>query len=319
MTSLLLCKEHLKNFYSKYSYGIQPVIHFLFALCTFVSLNANIGYMAKLKSPFVLLPMCAVSAILPYGAIVFLAGCVMLAHIYAVSMEMAVIALVLILAVAVLYYGFKPGDSVLLVLTPLAFLLKVPYAVPLFVGLGGSFASAVPVSCGVFLYYLIMYVKKNAGTLISESSVELVQRYGQILRSVVFNQEMIVMIATFAVGIIIVYLVRRLSVDYAWVVAIVAGSVAELAVVFIGEFVFGVSVAAGQLTVGMLVGAVLAAIYNFFIFSVDYSRTEYVQFEDEDYYYYVKAVPKMTVSTTDVKVQKISARKRSTRERNIEG
>ena len=51
---------------------------------------------------------------------------------------------------------------------------------------------------------------------------------------------------------------------------------------------------------------------NFF-FSVDYTCTEYVQFEDDDYYYYVKAVPKMTVSSTDVKVQRISARKRSTK------
>ena len=38
-----------------------------------------------------------------------------------------------------------------------------------------------------------------------------------------------------------------------------------------------------------------------------------MQFEDDDYYYYVKAVPKMTVSSTDVKVQRISARKRSAR------
>ena len=31
---------------------------------------------------------------------------------------------------------------------------------------------------------------------------------------------------------------------------------------------------------------------NFFFFSVDYTCTEYVQFEDDDYYYYVKAVPR---------------------------
>ena len=74
MTSLLLWKEHLKRFYNRYSYGIQPVVRFLFALCTMVSLNTNIGYMAKLKSPLVILPVCLVSVFLPYGAIVFLAG-----------------------------------------------------------------------------------------------------------------------------------------------------------------------------------------------------------------------------------------------------
>ena len=34
-----------------------------------------------------------------------------------------------------------------------------------------------------------------------------------------------------------------------------------------------------------------------FLFSVDYSRTERVQFEDDEYYYYVKAVPKVVVAT----------------------
>lgn len=317
MTSLLLWKEHLKSFYNRYSYGIQPVVRFLFALCTFLSLNANIGYMSKLKNPLVVIMVCLVSALLPYGAIVFLAGCLLVAHVYAVSLEMALITLVLILTIAILYYGFKPGDSFLIVLTPLAFLFKIPYVVPLLVGLGGSLASVIPVGCGVFLYYLMMYVKQNAGVLTSDASVDIVQKYSQILKSVLFNQTMMVMIATCAVGIIIVYLIRRLSMDYAWVVAIAAGSVAELLVIFVGDFVFGVSVAVGQLILGILLSALVAAVYNFFIFTVDYTRTEHVQFEDDDYYYYVKAVPKMNVSTPDVKVQKISTRKRSSRERNV--
>ena len=317
MTSLLLWKEQLKSFYNRYSYGIQPVIRFLFALCTFLSLNVNIGYMSKLKNPLVVLLVCLVSAMLPYGAIVFLAGCLLVAHVYAVSMEMALITLVLIMIVAILYFGFKPGDSFLIVLTSLAFLFKIPYAVPLLVGLGGSLASVIPVGCGVFLYYLIMYVKQNAGILTNDAAVDIVQKYSQILKSVIFNQTMMVMIATCAVGIIIVYLIRRLSMDYAWIVAIAAGSVAELLVIFVGDFVFGVTVAVGQLILGILVSAAVATVYNFFIFTVDYTRTEYVQFEDDDYYYYVKAVPKMNVSTPDVKVQKISTRKRSPRERNV--
>lgn len=317
MTSLLLWKEHLKRFYNRYSYVIQPVVRFLFALCTVVSLNTNIGYMAKLKSPLVILPVCLVSAFLPYGAIVFLAGCLLIAHVYAVSLEMALIAIVLIMIIAILYYRFKPGDSYLMVLTPLAFLFKIPYVVPLLVGLGGSLASVIPVGCGVFLYYLLIYVKQNAGILAaSDGSVDIVQKYSQILKSVLFNQAMMVMIATCAVGIIVVYLIRRLSMDYAWVVAIVAGSVAELLAIFVGDFVFGVSVPVGQMILGLVLSAAIAAVFNFFVLSVDYTRTEYVQFEDDDYYYYVKAVPKMTVSTPDVKVQKISTHKRGTRERN---
>ena len=72
--------------------------------------------------------------------------------------------------------------------------------------------------------------------------------------------------------------------------------------------------AMAELLVGTLVSMVLAAVYNFMIFAVDYSRTEYLQFQDDDYYYYVKAVPKITVSAPDVKVQKINSAKKKRRE-----
>ena len=314
MTSLLVWKEHMRAFYAKNSMIIQPVLRFLFGLCTYMSLNRALGYMAELANPIVVLVMALVSAALPWGVTVFMAGCLMIAHVYAVSLEMALIALILLLVIATLYYGFKPGDSVLMILTPMAFVLQIPYAIPLLVGLGGSLFSLIPVSCGVFLYYLLLYVKQNAGVLTNDSTVDLVQKYTQIIQSVVFNQTMMVMVVACALGILVVYLIRRLSMDYAWGVAIAAGAVAQLLVIFMGDFLFSVSVPVIPMIFGLAVSCLLAVIYNFFIFSVDYTRTEYVQFEDDDYYYYVKAVPKMTVATPEFKVQKINARKRSVRE-----
>ena len=316
MTGLLLWKEHLKGFYQKYNQLLHPLIRFLFTLCTVLSINSTVGYMAILKNPLVVFMVCLVGTLLPNCMLVFLIGGFLAVHLYAVSVEMALIAVLVMMIIGILYYGFKPGDSWLMILTPLAFLFKVPYAVAFLVGLGGSLISVIPVSCGVFFYYLLMYIRQNAGVLTGEGSVDIVQRYSQIIRSVCFNQTMMVMIAACAVGIMVVYLIRRLSVDYAWIIAIVAGTVAQLLVIFVGDFVFGVSVSAGTLIFGLLVSVMLAMIYNFFFFSVDYTRTEYVQFEDDEYYYYVKAIPKMAVSSTDVKVQRISGRKRNTREKN---
>ena len=116
----MLLKEHLKEFYNKYSYWIRFVVRLLLVLCTVLSMNANIGYMTKLKNPAVVLLLCVFGALLRIVPALFLMGCVMVAHVYAVSMEMALITLMMILVVAVLYYGFKPGDSWLMVLTPLA-------------------------------------------------------------------------------------------------------------------------------------------------------------------------------------------------------
>ena len=65
MTVLLLWKEHLKEIYNKYSYVIRFVVRLLLILCTILSMNANIGYMAKLKNPVVVALLCFFGALLP--------------------------------------------------------------------------------------------------------------------------------------------------------------------------------------------------------------------------------------------------------------
>lgn len=54
----------------------------------------------------------------------------------------------------------------------------------------------------------------------------------------------------------------------------------------------------------------VAFILQFFVFSVDYTRTEHVQFEDDEYYYYVKAVPKMTITKREKEVKRINPQKK---------
>lgn len=309
MVALLVLREKMRQFYSRFDIYVNAVVHFLLSFVTFFLLNRNVGFMTRLNSTVVVVVLSLVCSFLPYGAITFLASMVLLAHISSVSLEMALLLLVCMLIVTVLYYGFQPGDSYLLLLTPIFFYLKIPYAIPLLVGLSGKMVSAIPVGCGTFLYYVIQYVKKNAGVLANDASVDLLQKLVQIISSVISNRLMIVMIAAMMAGVVVVYLIHRLSVDYSWIIAIVAGVVAQLAVIFVGEFTFDVSISMGALFGHILVSMLLAGLYDFMVFAVDYSRTEYTQFEDDDYYYYVKAVPKITIAAPDVKVQKINSSK----------
>ena len=246
----------------------------------------------------------------------FLASVFILIHVAHVSLEIALVIFVFVLAVTVLYYGFRPGDGYLLLLTPLLFFLRIPYVVPLVVGLSGSLVSIVPVCSGVCIYYILMYLKQNAGTLTGSSMAEMADRFIQIVKNVFGNELMWVMVAAFAAAILVVFILKNLSVDYSWSIAIVAGVITQLAVIFIGDFNFNLPVSAGSMIFGIVASVVIALIYQFFVFAVDYTRTEYLQYEDDDYYYYVKAVPKLTVSAPDVKVQRIYSRKNVRHEKN---
>ena len=242
----------------------------------------------------------------------------MLAHIYAVSMETALITAVILIILILLYYGFQPADSFWLVLTPMAFLLKIPFAVPLLAGLSGSLLTVIPVGSGVVIAFIISYVKQNAGLLTNDTSVDITQKFVQIIRNLLLNPEMMLMVMVCAVGILCVYLLHNMSLDYAWEIAIVTGTIAQLAAVFVGDFLFHVSMPVLQLLIGALFSMAVALLYHFFVFTVDYTRTEYVQYEDDDYVYYVKAVPKVAVTRTDVKVQRINNPVRGRHDRGTE-
>ncbi len=317
MMALFVFREKLKTFYSKYEIYVTPVVRFLFGLVTFTLINENLGFMTRLANPVTAVVLALICSVLPYGAMAFFSALMILAHISSVSLELTLVTGVFLLLVAVIYYGFHPGDVYLMILTPIFFLFRIPYAIPILAGLSCGMTAAVPVACGTCLFYVLQYAKQNAGVLTGGEAVEFVQRLVRITKSITSNHTMMVMALACAIGVIVVYLIRRLSVDYAWIIAIAAGMVAQVVAIFVGDFMFNVSVAMTELLLGSVASVVLAGIYHFFVFSVDYSRTEYVQFEDDDYYYYVKAVPKIAVSAPDVKVQKIntSRARRSPRER----
>lgn len=309
MMALLVFRERLRVLYGKYAAYIDTAVRFLISFSALMAVSESVGFMTRLSGPVPALVLAFLCAFLPYGLDAVIVGAFTLAHISVVSLEIAVLLAVAMLLIMLLYYGFQPGDSWLLLVTPLAFFLNVPYAVPLLAGLSCSLVSVIPACSGVFFYYMIIYVRQNAGTLTGSAAVDIAEKYSSIFGNVASNEMMIAMMAAFAVGILTVYFIRNRSIDYAWYIAIAAGMVVQAAIVFIGGFAFKVPFSIVQFLVGTVFSVALALIYNFLVFAVDYSRTEYLQYEDDDYYYYVKAVPKIAVSAPDIKVQRINARK----------
>lgn len=200
MRGLLAGKEALKAFYARYSAFVNAFLRFITAFAAVFLINQNIGLMPKLSGGLVPLFAGIICAFLPFGAIAFLIGIFLLAQLFAASMEVALITLVFLLIVVLLYYGFQPGDSAYLIVTPILFFLKVPFAVPMILGLTGSLVSVIPMSCGIFLYYVILYVKQNGSFLAGSEQTEITQMLAQVIKNLLANPAMLVMIAACCLG-----------------------------------------------------------------------------------------------------------------------
>ena len=314
MATLLELKQILKSYYVKFEFYIALVWKFFLTLITLSVINSAIGCQEALTSPLIVLMCSLLCAILPQTFIVILSGLFIMAHLWALSMETAVIALAVFLIMYLLYYRFSPKDSTVLVLTALCFHLHIPYIIPIAVGLFGSVHSVVSVIFGVVIYYYLSYISDNTSIFMSgaaddDSSSAVISRVQSIVDGVFASKVLISVIVVFAITTVIVYILRRLSVKHSWDVAIVTGTITMM----IGTLIANVVNNAGFSVIGVIFGSVFAGLImkgvEFFAFNLDYKRIENVQFEDDDYYYYVKAVPKVAVATPDRKVKQINRAK----------
>lgn len=315
MAELLEMKQRLKILYARYDVYLIPALKFMLAFFAFLMINVQIGFMDRLANPAVALLLALLCSFLPVNMTAVFGALLICAHAYALSLEVLAVSAGLLFVMYALYFRIAPEYGYVLMLTPAAFFLKIPYALPLVLGLVGGPVCAVPAACGTIVYYLICYMKNNEAMLTNPETEDTAARVLSLVDNVLNNKTVILTILVFAVTMTVVYVIRRMSVDYAWYLAIGAGAVINVVLFLIGALVMKAEVSILPLLLGTVVSVLIALAVEFFVFSVDYSRTEYTQFEDDEYYYYVKAVPKMSIAVPEKRVKKINSRSRSARRR----
>ena len=129
---------------------------------------------------------------------------------------------------------------------------------------------------------------------------------------IIHNEEMLLALLSFAAATIVVHILRRQSVDHAWSVAIFTGAMTNVVLNFMGLLIFDNGPGVLGLLLGTIISIPLAMLVGFLFMGLDYSRTERVQFEDKNYYYYVKVVPKMNIEAPAKTVKKINTQRQST-------
>lgn len=310
MTALLELRENLKKIYSRNEAFILPVIKFLLSFIVLSIINGKMGYMTKIDNMAIVLIVSLLCSFLPTGFMVVFAMLFTMLHMYALSIETAAVGLVVFLLLYLLFLRFTAKEALVVVLTPILCMLKLPYVMPVAMGLIRTPASCVSVGCGVVVYYLIQTVISNAPTINSMGAEEATAKLRLLIDGMLGNKAMLVMIVAFTVTVIVVYLIRRMSVDHSWTIAMAAGIMIEVLILLVGDLMYDTNLSILSALLGAIVTVIVCKVIEFFRFCLDYSRTEKVQFEDDEYYYYVKAVPKMTVSAPTNTVKKINTQRR---------
>ena len=306
MTTLLEMKQKIKTFYGEHDTWLLPLLKFLLAFLVFQSINSTLGFLEALDNIFIVLILSIICAVLPLNGMAIL-GCIMIiAHCYGVGVEVAAFSVLLLLLLMILFLRFTSRDNLALILTPTAFFLHMPAAVPVGSGLLRGPSCAVPSCCGVILYYFMNTVSERS-TVLQGKETESVQKLQILLDALINNQEMWLNILAFVVVLMVVYLISRTSADYSWRIGVAAGAVVYILIMILGGMFLSVNTNIGGVILSGVLAAVVGLIIEFAALGVDYSRSETTQFEDDEYVYYVKAVPKSFVAQAEKKIKNISS------------
>lgn len=307
MSELLVWKEKLQEYYANWSIYIDKAIQFILAFVSFYVINQNIGMMKIAASPAVTAALAVICTFLPPVFTAFAAAALVLVHLFKLSLGVMGAAALIFLMMFIFYGRFTPKRALILLITPIAFMLHIPYVVPVACALVMGPIVSLPIVFGSIVYYMILCVKNSATAITSAKGIS--AQVSLFVKTVFQNKELWVTAVAFIICVFVVYAIRRMAIEHAWTIAAAAGAVVNIIVIVVGDITLNIHTSYGMLIFGNLLAIVVGLIMEFTFFAVDYSRTEKLQFEDDEYYYYVKAVPKLSVAAPEKTVKTINERR----------
>lgn len=292
MNVIARMREGVKSFYASYDVYIRPVLKFGLAVLIFIAINDQLGYLSALNNLFVILILAVICAILPLNGIVVIGTVLIVAHCFGLGLEVGGFALILYIVMALLYFRFVPKDAIILLLAPVAFRLELPLLIPLTAGLLCGPVSAISVVCGLISWQFIHVVSTSIEPMKSSATTSLLDVL-QTMPQELVSRDIILLMITFVVIMLVVTVIRKLLSSHSWEIAIFVGSALYVFLMITGGGILETEVETSSLVFGTVVSAVAALVLEFFFYNADYSGSEYLQFEDDRYYYHVKVVPKI--------------------------
>jgi MFS family permease len=314
---MLFIREKVIHFYKTYERIVLPMVRFISMLALLVLINNQIGTRDHLMNPAIVFILSLVAGVCSASVMILLIMLFISIHLVTFNLMLGLTAVALFSVLYILFIRLYPKESLLILFVMLASPFNLQPIILLSAPLFGGIASAIAIVIGLILTVL----GKEMKYLMEESLVlgEMKDYLGIVIETmketILDNRTLLVTIAIFLVVFIVIYGIRKLSMDYSSYIAVGTGAVIHLLGFIMAALLLQIEVNVASVFIVSILGSMLAVFISFLSKPLDYTRGESVQFEDDDNYYYVKVVPKIRMRTDVTKVKQVYI---NASERNIE-
>lgn len=296
------------SIYKKQEKMINYAAKFLILFYVFSKVNSFVEG-TPINNILVNLGLAIISLILAPKWIVLLMMLTVTGQIFLVSAETAILIFTLMLIIYLSFARLFPKLSLFIIAVPLCFYFKVPLVIPLVAGLFLGLETIIPITIGVLVHYSTSFVSSILNTKAEDLFdipiviFDILTRY---LTYLLDNREFLTTVILFLGVIVITYILKRLSIQYATHIAIISGSLLYVIGMIMSIFIMDLELNPLIIFIQAILALAIVFIIQFFKVVLNYPRSETVQFEDDDYYYYVKAVPKIKYNLSKKQIKRIT-------------
>ena len=293
MKELLNIKNKVRDVIRKYEEIIFPVLRLIWCFVVFTNIHSMFHYMDVFDRKLVIFLLAVLCAVVPDWVFVFAAGAMIGVNCFCVNIEVGLAFAVVFMVMYCMYIRFFPKYAYAIFLVPICYAFGMPYLAPMLIlvvtGLGG----ALPAAFGVMLYYFSNVVSSLNIQLTGAEDDSKVEVLGYFVDHFLKNKEMYMVMLIFALVVVGASIVYKLSFPFSHYAAIGAGVVFCLLFTVIISSIMGQTADTSAALGGSLLGLLLGLLAELAKGVLDYPHAQRIQFEDDEYFYYVKAVPKL--------------------------
>lgn len=303
MNFFIRTRGNIRTFIGKHELFCNRLMNGLVSLVVLLVIGHFYGY-ARIITHFWVAPLLALlCAFLPASGAAILIQLYLLLQLMSLSFGVSMTVLVMLVISYALCAAYQAQNVSNFVNIAAFQRLHIPYIIPMQSALLGTAQEVIPVACGSVISFYLKEVYDNAALLKDKQATLLPT---ELLRDDVISNPLFYIYVTAMTGLfVIVYVIRCMNITHAWLVAVTSGVAAEFILMLGGYLFMGARSRIPELILANIVTFIVGVMSNYLVLDLDYSRIERVQFEDDDYYYYVTAVPKIRIEEEEKTVKRL--------------
>lgn len=311
MKFLFNTKNKIDEIYAKAPMAVTCIVRIVIAFLTLFAVKVNFGFNSMLTTWYFVILFSIVCAFLPLRIMLFALAAYCIVQLFTMSAGIGIVAVILLAIMYLIYFRFEKKLTYVIILIPLLCIIRLPILIPLILAVTMPLSSVICALFGIFIYYFLHYIHMNAAMLQGLESGNEIARMSVTLDGVFSYNELWYTMLCIAIIFAATFLLKKIRVNMSNQLAIALGSGIYLILIIICNLAYETMTYSKLLwfVIGTVVSCIVAMIISTIVLPLDYNRTEFIELEDEEYKYFVRAVPKAAISKESVKIKRIYTRR----------